>query len=181
MSENNHEILKSAIEALLYVSGDGLSIREIASVLQEADETVETYINTLMDDYHEREGGIFIQDTGGKFKFATSPSTFHIIREYLQVKKKQTLSKAMLETLAIITYKQPITLQEVEEIRGVNSRTLVTGLINRKLIKVAGQKDVPGKPSFYSTTKDFLEYFGINSLKELPPPKEVKELNFDEL
>lgn len=178
---SDYEQLKSQIEALIFVSGDGLTIKEIVSGIDAAPEDVETVLNSLVDDYLERGGGIFLQESGGKYKFATAPEVFGVIQAYLQTRKKHTLSKAMLETLAIITYKQPITLFEVEEIRGVNSRSLVTGLINRKLIKVAGQKDAPGKPSFYATTKEFLEYFGLNSLRELPPPKDVKELNFDEI
>jgi segregation and condensation protein B len=181
MSEINYEILKAKIEALLFVSGEGLTISDVSQGLNENSTDVETAIHTLIDDYLERNGGIIIQDTGGKYRFTTSPDVFDAIQEYLQTKKKNTLSKAMMETLAIITYKQPITMTEVEEIRGVNSRSIITGLINRKLIKVAGQKEAPGKPSFYATTNDFLEYFGLNSLQELPPPRDVKELNFDEL
>ncbi len=177
----DHQKLKANVEALLFVSGEGLSLKEIADGLDKPKEQVETIINSLIDDYLEREGGIFIKESGGKYSFVTTPDVFEQIRGFLQTKKKHTLSRAMLETLAIITYKQPITLFEIEEVRGVNSRTLVTGLINRKLVKVAGQKDAPGKPSFYATTKEFLQYFGLNSLQELPPPKEVKELNFDEI
>lgn len=177
----DYQKLKANIEALLFVSGDGLTLKEISDGLERSKEESETVLHSLIDDYLEREGGIFIKESAGKYRFVTTPEVFDSIRGFLQSKKKHTLSRAMLETLAIITYKQPITLFEIEEVRGVNSRTLVTGLINRKLVKVAGQKDAPGKPSFYATTKEFLQYFGLNSLQELPPPKEVKELNFDEI
>lgn len=181
MAEQNNYNLKSAIEALIFVSGEGLTIKEMAAGLNEEAERVETILNSLVDEYLERDCGIIITEIAGKFKFSTAPSIFDVIRSFIQNKKKQTLSKAMLETLAIITYKQPITLFEIEEIRGVNSRSLVTGLLNKKLIKVAGYKESPGKPGYYATTKEFLEYFGLNSLQDLPSPKEVKELNFDEI
>jgi segregation and condensation protein B len=181
MAESSNEKIKSAIEALIFISGEGLSVREIAVGLNEEVERVEMLMNTLVDEYQEREGGIVISEVAGKYKFNTASGLYDLIRSFIQNKKKHTLSKAMLETLAIITYKQPITLFEIEEIRGVSTRSLVTGLLNKKLIKVAGYKEAPGKPGYYATTKEFLEYFGLNSLQDLPAPKEVKELNFDEL
>ena len=177
----DYSLLRKKIEAMIFVSGEGMSIREIAGGLGEDEPTVDTIVNSLMDEYAEREGGISIQEAGGKYRFSTSPAVFDVIRDFLREKKKNTLSRAMLETLAVITYRQPVTLQDIEDIRGVNSRSLVMGLLQKKLIKVTGQKDVPGKPSTYGTTREFLEYFGINSLQELPPPREIKELNFDEL
>ena len=181
MTKEDINKLRKSIEAMIFISGSGLTINEIAQGLDKPESDIETILNTLLDEYMEREGGIHISDINGKYRFLTNPDTHEEIRAFLKVKRKQTLSKAMLETLAIITYKQPITLGDVDEIRGVNSRSLITGLINRKLIKISGQKDVPGKPSYYATTKEFLDYFGLNSLKELPPPKEIKELSFDDL
>lgn len=181
MSELDQQEIKSAIEALIFVSGGGLSIQEIANGLGLEKDIVDTLVNTLVDEYQEKDGGIVIRESAGKYKFSTSAGTYENIRSFIQNKKKHTLSKAMLETLAIITYKQPITLYEIEEIRGVNSRSLVTSLLSKNMIKVAGYKEAPGKPGFYATTREFLEYFGINSLQDLPSPKEVKELNFDDL
>ncbi|MDH4200356.1 MAG: SMC-Scp complex subunit ScpB [Spirochaetia bacterium] len=181
MSDLEYSKIKSAIEALIFVSGEGLTIKEIANGLDEDLPKVETVLNSLVDEYLERDCGIMISETAGKYKFSTSSGVFEIIRSFIHNKKKHTLTKAMLETLAIITYKQPITLYEIEEIRGVSSRSLVTGLANKKLIKIAGYKEAPGKPGYYATTKEFLEYFGLNNLQDLPSPKEVKELNFEDL
>jgi len=177
----DYQSLKSQTEAILFVSGDGLSIREIADGLGQESDVIETVLHSLIDDYQERNGGLMIQEISGRFRMVTAPDQFSVLQNFIQYKKKHTLSKSMLETLAIIAYKQPITLFEIEEIRGVNSRTLVTGLMQRKLIKVTGQKDVPGKPGMYGTTKEFLNYFGLNNLQDLPAPKDVKELNFEEL
>jgi len=180
MENNDYQKLKSSVESLLFVSGEGLSLKDICLGVSIEMELVETIINSLIDDYHERDGGIFIKEVNGKYQFITRPESSEVIQKYLQIKKKNTLSKSMMETLAIITYKQPITLHEIDEIRGISSRSIISGLSNRKLIKINGQKNMPGKPSTYGTTKEFLEYFGINSLKELPPPKDIKTLNFDE-
>lgn len=173
--------LKSVVESLVFVSGQGMSANDIAQGLAETKENIKMVLDTLVDDYLERDGGILIQESGGIYKFITKPNTYEKIQLFLKQKKKETLSKAMLETLAIITYKQPVTLFEIEEIRGVNSRSLVTALITKKLVKPIGQKETPGRPTLYGTTKDFLQYFGINSLEELPAPQEVKELDFEEL
>ncbi|RME92904.1 MAG: SMC-Scp complex subunit ScpB [Candidatus Hydrogenedentota bacterium] len=173
--------LKDSVEALLFISGNGMSIKELADGLQVTPDEVRLVLDSLMDDYEEREGGIFIRESSGKFFFSTTPKVFRHIKDFLKVNKRQTLSKSMLETLAIIAYRQPITLPDIEQIRGVNSRSMVTALLSKKLIKQSGVKEAPGRPALYSTTKEFLEYFGLNSLEELPPPSEVKELDFEEL
>lgn len=173
--------IKRSVEALLFISGEGMSVHEIATGIDKPKDSVRIALDSLVDEYLERDGGIHIQESAGRFMFITNPVVYTDIREFLREKKKETLSKAMLETLAIITYKQPVTQVELDEIRGVNSRTLVTGLISRKLVKSMGQKEAPGRPVLYGTTKEFLEYFGLNSLDELPAPKDVKELSFEEL
>ena len=181
MSDLDIHKIKSAVEALIFVAGEGLTTKEIAAGLNQDVERIETVLNSLVDEYLERDTGIIITEIAGKFRFATAPGVFDLIRGFIHNKKKHTLSKSMLETLAIITYKQPITLTEIEDIRGVNSRSHVTALLNKKLIKIAGYKESPGKPGYYGTTREFLEYFGLQNLQELPSPKEVKELNFEEL
>ncbi len=173
--------LKAVIEGLLLVSGKGLTEKEIAQGLAQDEGQVQTVLESLVDDYLERDGGILIKKIKGKYQFVTHTRIFNHIREFISEKKKDTLSKSMLETLAIITYKQPVTLHELEEIRGVNSRSMVMALVSRKLVKPMGQKEAPGRPTLYGTTKEFLEYLGLNSLEDLPAPSEVKELNFEEL
>ena len=173
--------LKAAVEGLLFISGSGLTLAEIASGLGEDTEQVKIALDSLIDEYAERESGISIQEISGKYTFTTQPDIYPAIQNFLRQKKKETLSKTTLETLAIVTYKQPITLPEIEEIRSASSRAQIIALQQKKLIKSVGQKETVGKPTLYGTTKEFLRYFGLNSLDELPPPQDVKELNFDEL
>lgn len=173
--------LKAAIEGLLFISGNGLTAAEIATGLNENSEQVKIALDSLLDDYAERESGIAIQEISGRYQFTTQPNIYPAIQNFLRQKKKETLSKSTLETLAIITYKQPITLPEIEEIRSVSSRAQLIALQQKKLVKAMGHKETVGKPTLYGTTKEFLRYFGLNSLDELPPPQDVKELNFDEL
>ncbi|MCS6972356.1 MAG: SMC-Scp complex subunit ScpB [Turneriella sp.] len=179
MTEPHH--LKAVIEGLIFASGSGLSLAEIAAGLGVKAEEAKIALDSLIDDYREREGGIFIQEVSGKYQFATDPKVYAPIQNFLRYKKKETLSKSMLETLAIITYKQPITLPEIEEIRNASSRAQLIALQQKKLVKVIGHRETPGRPALYGTTKEFLRYFGLNSLDELPPPQDVKQLNFDEL
>jgi len=173
--------LKAAVEGLLFISGSGLTLAEIASGLAEDNEQVKIALDSLIDEYAERESGISIQEISGKYTFTTQPDIYPAIQNFLRQKKKETLSKTTLETLAIVTYKQPITLPEIEEIRSASSRAQIIALQQKKLVKSVGQKETVGKPTLYGTTKEFLRYFGLNSLDELPPPQDVKELNFDEL
>lgn len=173
--------VKSAIEALLFISGDGLSVKEIASGLTTEENKVQMLLDTLLDDYLERDGGIIIVQTGNKYSFKTKPQVYPDIQNFLKEKKKETLSTAMLETLAIVAYNQHLTLPDIEDIRGVNSRALVSALLQKNLIKNVGRKEAPGRPTLYGTTREFLEYFGLQSLEELPSLQEVKEFNFDEI
>ncbi len=178
---NDSAYLKASIEGLLFVSGQGLAAAEIATGLNENIEQVKIALDSLLDEYAEREAGITIVEVSGRYQFTTQPAVYPAIQNFLRQKKKETLSRTMLETLAIVTYKQPITLPEIEEIRSVNSRAQLLALQQRKLVKAVGQKETVGKPTLYATTKEFLRYFGLNSLDELPAPQDVKELNFDEL
>ena len=177
----DQDYLKSVVEGLLFVSGTGLSVSDIASGIEAPSDKVKIALDSLADEYTERDVGIVIQEVSGKYQFVTQAKIFPEIQKFLRQKKKDTLSKSMLETLAIITYRQPVTLPEIEEIRAVSSRAQLIGLQQRKLVKPLGQKETPGKPTIYGTTKEFLQYFGLNTLEELPPPQDVKELNFDDL
>jgi segregation and condensation protein B len=173
--------LKAAVEGLLFISGHGLTLAEITAGLGENSDQIKITLDSLIDEYTERESGIAIHEISGRYAFTTQPTIYPAIQNFLRQKKKETLSKSTLETLAIITYKQPITLPEIEEVRSVASRAQLITLTQKKLVKAVGQKETVGKPTLYGTTKEFLQYFGLNTLDELPPPQDVKELNFDEL
>lgn len=181
MAMSEADLLKATLEGLLFISGSGMSAAEISTGLGEPADKIRIALDSLVDDYLEREGGLMIQEISGRYQFVTQPKIYPGIQSFLRQKKKDTLSKSLLETLAIITYKQPTTLHEIEDIRGVASRSHVAALMSRKLVKTMGQKEAPGKPTLYGTTREFLTYFGLNNLEELPPPSDIKELNFEEL
>ncbi len=177
----NEKSLKDSVEALLFVSGDGLSPKDISEGMQKPTKKIREALDSLVKEYTERSGGIYIEQRGDKCRFKTSPSAFNDIRFFLKEKKKETLSKAMMEVLAMVAYKQPITQFEIDELRGVKSRSLITSLLYKKLVKSVGQKETPGRPTLYGTTKEFLMHFSLKSLKDLPEIRELKELNLEDI
>lgn len=138
-------------------------------------------MDEILLEFQERNGGFLLREIAGGYQFYTNEVYFKILGSIFKEKRRETLSKSTIDTLAIIAYKQPITLPEIDDIRGVSSRAMVTTLIAKKLIKPIGQKEVPGRPTLYGTTSEFLLHFGLNKLSDLPPPGEVKELKFDNL
>lgn len=137
-------------------------------------------LDELILDYQEKEGGFLLREIAGGYQFITNQKYSEILAHIFKDKKRETLSRGTLDTLAIIAYKQPITLTELDEIRGVSSRAMVASLMSKKLVKAVGQKEVPGRPTLYGTTNEFLLHFGLSKLTDLPTPVEVKELKFEE-
>jgi segregation and condensation protein B len=173
--------LKSAIEALLFVSSNPLSLDKLKGVFEEAShEQIEAQIQALRHQYDDRGAGIMLAEVAGGYQLATRPENVSWIRKFKSVKVSAKLSKPALETLAIVAYKQPITRMEVEAIRGVNVGGIMRNLMERRLVKIVGKKDVPGKPMMYGTTVEFLQYFGLNDLSGLPTLKEFQELEAGE-
>ena len=173
--------LKSAIEALLFVSGTPLSADRLKGVFEEATaDQIEAQLQTLRQEYDGRSAGIMLAEVAGGCQLATRPENAAWIRKFKSVKVSAKLSKAALETLAIVAYKQPITRSEVEAIRGVNIGGIMRNLMERRLVKIVGKKDVPGKPMLYGTTLEFLQYFGLKDLSALPTLKEFQELEAGE-
>ncbi len=173
--------LKSAIEALLFVSGIPLSADRLKGVFEEATvDEIEAQLQTLRQEYDGRSAGIMLAEVAGGYQFATRPENAAWIRKFKSVKVSAKLSKAALETLAIVAYKQPVTRSEVEAIRGVNIGGIMRNLMERRLVKIVGKKDVPGKPMLYGTTLEFLQYFGLKDLSALPTLKEFQELEAGE-
>jgi segregation and condensation protein B len=173
--------LKSAIEALIFSSGNPLSLDRLNSIFEEATAVqIEEQVRQLQQDYLDRGSGLMLAEVAGGYQLATRPEHFEWIRKFKTVKTTTRLSKPALETLAIVAYKQPITRSEVEAIRGVNIGGIMRNLMERRLIKIVGKKDVPGKPMMYGTTLEFLQYFGLNDLSALPTLKEFQELEAGE-
>lgn len=136
---------------------------------------LENRLITYMEQFNELNLGIKIRRVGEGFQMVSDDAMYEELVQFFG-DRSETLSKAMLETLAVIAYKQPITRMEIDEVRGVNSSSAVKALLDRNLIRVAGRKDVPGKPLMYVTTNYFLEYFGIVDLSDLPTLREWQEL-----
>jgi len=169
------EQLSGAIEALVFVSGDPVSVKRLEEVLESTEEEIREAIEALTQRYVDAGAGIQVMEVAGGFQLRTRPQFSNQVNTFLERKRKTTLSGPALETLAIIAYKQPITRAEIEVIRGVVVDGVIKSLLDRRLIKVAGVKEVPGRPNLYRTTKRFLEYFGIVSLKDLPPIENIEQ------
>jgi segregation and condensation protein B len=166
----------AAIEALLFVAGDeGLTQSELSKLLNTPSDVVVASIEDLAEQYQANEdNGIQLIETANKYKLVTKKEYADYIKRYAQSPFSQTLSRPLLETLAIIAYKQPITRIEIEEVRGVQVTGNLKKLRTRQLIEEVGRLDKPGQPLLYGTTDFFLDYFGVNSIDDLP------ELKLDE-
>ncbi len=155
----------AAVEALLFVASEPLDTKRIAKLVGEDEKAVALALQRLGEEYAER--GIVVREAGEGYRFATSPLVRAVVEAYL-LPPKTTLSVQALETLAIVAHMQPVTKSEIESIRGVNSDSVVSTLLDRNLISEAGRKDVVGRPMLYETTRTFLESFGLRSLEDLP-------------
>lgn len=159
----------SQIEALLFVAGDeGLSIRQLAELLELPPSGLQQSMDKLVEKYHsDSDSALTILETANTYKLVTKEAYAELLKSYAHTPINQSLSRASLETLSIIAYKQPITRIEVDNIRGVNSSGAISKLQAFDLVEEVGKKDVLGRPNLYATTSYFLDYMGINSLDEL--------------
>ena len=163
------------IEVLLFVSNKPLSIKRIKSITGKENREIKTIINNLQLEYQQHDRPFFIQEVAKGFSFATKPDYAAWIKRIYNNDKKYVLSKASIETLAIIAYNQPITRMEIEKIRGVGCSSILINLLRNDFIKISGRKKVPGNPLLYRVTEKFLLHFGLKSISDLPP---ISELGF---
>ncbi|MFH1459134.1 MAG: SMC-Scp complex subunit ScpB [Candidatus Omnitrophota bacterium] len=169
--------LKKIIEALLFVSEKPLTLKQITEVCTGEDLTeIKNAVKELKAEYSDIERGIQITDVAGGYQFSTNPDCGDYLKKLYKTRTVWRLSAPALETLAIIAYKQPITRAEIEFIRGVNVDGVVRTLEERDLIKIKGRKEVPGRPILYGTTDEFLHYFGLKSLQNLPSIEEYEAI-----
>lgn len=170
------ENLKAIVESLIFVAGEPVSLDRLKRVLAPAaaDEIRQALIE-LIAEYDQRAGGFRLKEVAGGYQFRTRPEFNEWIKQLLRPKSPR-LSKAALETLALIAYKQPIIRSDIEHIRGVDCGGVLRVLLERNLIRVLGRKEIPGRPLIYGTTKHFLAVFDLKDLKDLPTPKEIEEL-----
>ena len=170
------ENIKNIIESLLFVSGSPLNLEQIKNVLESSNTgDIKKAIIELSEEYDARKGGFSLIEVAGGYQIRTRAEYAKWIKRLIHP-GPQRLSKAALETLAIIAYKQRIIRSDIEHIRGVDSGGIIRMLLERKLIKVLGKKEIPGRPLIYATTRQFLELFNLKDLKDLPTPKEIEEL-----
>jgi segregation and condensation protein B len=173
--------LKAALEALLFIAGTPVSIDRLKGLFEDTEkERIEEQLQALKADYEARGSGIMLAEVANGWQLATCSEQASWVRKFKAVKVSTRLSRPALETLAIIAYKQPITRPEIEAIRGVNIGGIVRNLMERRLVKIVGKKDVPGKPMLYGTSAEFLQYFGLKDLSSLPTLKEFQELDAGE-
>ncbi len=171
--------LGGLFEAALFLSNEPLPSSFFVKNFSVDPTHAKIILNSLLDEYHERDGGIVLVEIAKGYQFVTNSRFSKQLRQSLGMKSRDKLSKSMLETLSIIAYKQPIVLADVDELRGVSSRMMVGNLMKRNLIKPVGRANLPGRPLSYGTTDKFLEYFGLNRLSDLPKLSEIKEFSID--
>jgi len=176
----DRKYIRGLLEALLFLSSSPIKLSALAKSCGIEKTEARELLDELILDYEEKEGGFHLREIAGGYQFITSQIYSEALSNIFKDKKRETLSRGTLDTLAILAYKQPITLNELDEIRGVSSRAMVASLMSKKLVKAVGQKEVPGRPTLYGTTNDFLLHFGLSKLSDLPTPVEVKELKFEE-
>jgi segregation and condensation protein B len=167
----DYKEVKSNIEGLLFVAGsEGLEAKQIAEVIGTDPDEAADLCHDLAADYRREGRGLQIIEVAGTFQMATLTEHAPYFEKLAYQPQQSSLSQSALETLAIIAYKQPITRADLEEIRGVKSEKAINNLVAKKLIQEVGRAEGPGRPILYGTTKEFLEYFGLRDLSELPPP-----------
>jgi segregation and condensation protein B len=167
--------LKNIVESLLFVAEEPLTVERLTKIISGSQTgQLRQALEELEAEYEARKGGFFLNQVAGGYQFRTRPEHLEWIKRMVQPKPLH-LSKAALETLAIIAYKQPVIRSDVEHIRGVDCGGVLRALLERKFIRVLGRRELPGRPLIYATTKRFLEVFGLKNLEDLPTPKEIEE------
>jgi segregation and condensation protein B len=170
------ERVRAVVEGLLFLSEKPLSPGELRAATGIDLARVRKALDELSGLHHEGISGIVLQEVAGAWQLRSSPEVAEYARRFLKV-KPQRLTRAALETLAIIAYRQPVTRPEIEEIRGVDSGAVVKALLERKLVKILGKKEEPGRPILYGTSREFLEFFALKDLASLPTLREFHELS----
>lgn len=163
---------EAVIEAALFVAGEAVPLSALADIIEMDKATTKAIAHTLIERYSNENRGMRILEIGDGYQMCTSPSCFESIRKIYKGRERQGLTPVLMETLAIIAYKQPVTKAEIEEIRGVNSDHAVNRLVEKGLVCETGRLETPGKPILFGTTMEFLRYFGFKDLSELPILKE---------
>ena len=170
--------MEAVVEAILFVSNDPVSRAKLLEVFAESErELAGEALDAVIERYREDpRRGVLIDEVAGGLRLVSRPDLHGYLRRFFEVTGTNKLSMPALESLAIIAYRQPVTAPEIQELRGVNSSGVLKKLLERRLIRIAGRKEVVGKPFLYGTTREFLQHFGLRTLKELPPLEQFEEL-----
>ena len=170
---------EAAIEAILFAMGDSVELEKIAKAIQQDTETTRKIIGHMMDGYRKKDRGIRIMELDGAYQLCTKQELYPYLIRVARQPKKLALTDVVMETLSIIAYKQPITKLEIEKIRGVKCDHAVNKLVEYNLVKELGRLDAPGRPLLFGTTEEFLRYFGLHSLEDLPSLNPVQIEDFE--
>jgi segregation and condensation protein B len=169
--------IKPAIEAILFVADEPMPFKQLCKILGDVSEgDVRSALDELIAEYDARAGGLEIREIAGGWRISTRPQHHEFIRKYLKSRPSARLSLPALETLAVIAYKQPVTIPEILEIRGVSSSSAIKTLLEKRLIVTKGRKETVGRPMMYGTSKEFLIQFGLKDLEELPSIEDFEDL-----
>ncbi len=168
--------IESAVEAIIFSSEEPVKEEDIEKFFRIKEDEFKNIIERLKKKYNENSSSIALEKIGGGYRFIVKEPYVESVKRFLGLKLEFKFSKAILETLSIVAYKQPVTIKEISMMRGTNSSYTVKQLLQAGLIKISGRKKAPGNPLLFSTTKKFLETFNINSLEELPTVEELEEL-----
>ena len=167
--------IEAIIEGLLFVVGDeGLTLQQLQEITELKEEDLKVSLTSLREKYAKEDRGIQIRFLGDTFKLTTKKEHKEYYKKLVEAPSTNMLSQSALETLAIIAYNAPITRGQIDEIRGVYSGQMVRKLVAKGLVKEVGKSDLPGRPILYQTTREFLDYFGLSSIEELPEMKDIK-------
>ena len=168
--------LVAVVEALIFVSDEPLPAKLLAEILEEDKESIEAAVEELANEYKNRESGLQLREIAGGWQISTRTEFHEDLRKFLKTRPSAKLSLASLETLAVIAYKQPVTVPEILEIRGVQSASAIKTLLEKRLIVTNGHKETVGRPMQYGTSKEFLIQFGLKDLSELPGIEDFEDL-----
>ena len=170
------ERLAAVVEALIFVADEPIATKALSEILDEERESVEETVERLCTLYDERQSGLQLRSIAGGWQISTRTEYHEEVRQFLKTRPSAKLSLASLETLAVIAYKQPVTVPEILEIRGVQSASAIKTLLEKRLIVTKGHKETVGRPMQYGTSKDFLIHFGLKDLTELPSIEDFEDL-----
>ncbi len=170
--------LEAILEGLLFVVGeDGLTLEQLADVVDRDIEEVKGALSSLRMEYEKENRGIRIHFLGDRFKLTTKQEHRQFYKKLIEVPGTNTLSQAALETLAIIAYNEPITRMQVDEVRGISSSQMIRKLVAKNFVKEVGRSDAPGRPILYKTTSEFLDYFGLATIDDLPKFEDLVDVD----